>query len=203
MLDRYTIRLFKNLLTRLALVVLRLGGKPDQITITAFFIGLLVLPALYFQNYWLALLFIAINRIGDGVDGALARMTETSDAGGYLDIVLDFIFYSAVVLGFALAEPEKNGLAAAVLLFAFVGTGSSFLAFAVMAERRGIENIVYPNKGIYYLGGLTEGSETIICFVLFCLFPSFFAVLAFLFATLCFITTLTRIVGGYLSLRKL
>lgn len=203
MLDRYTIRLFKNLLTRLALVVQRLGGKPDQVTITSFFIGLLVLPALYFQNYWLALLFIAINRIGDGVDGALARMTEISDAGGYLDIVLDFIFYSAVVLGFALAEPEKNGLAAAVLLFAFVGTGSSFLAFAVMAERRGTENIVYPNKGIYYLGGLTEGSETIICFVLFCLFPSFFAVLAFLFATLCFITTLTRIVGGYLSLRKL
>lgn len=203
MLDRYTIRLFKNPLAFIAGIVQRLGGKPDQVTIVSFLVGLLVLPALYFQNYWLALLFIVLNRIGDGVDGSLARLTEPSDAGGYLDIVLDFIFYSAVVLGFALADTEKNGLAAAVLLFAFVGTGSSFLAFALMAERRGIENIIYPNKGIYYLGGLTEGSETIICFVLFCLFPSFFVVLAFLFAALCFITTLTRVIGGYYSLKRI
>ena len=132
---------------------------------------------------------------------ALARMTATSDAGGFLDIVLDFIFYSAVVLGFALANPVTNGLAASVLLFTFVGTGSSFLAFGIMAERRGIYNIVYPHKGFYYLGGLAEGTETLLCLVLFCLFPAHFPLLAYCFASICLVTTLTRVVGGYFMLR--
>lgn len=166
-------------------------------------IGLGVLPALYFQCYVCALFCIIFNRIGDGVDGALARMTHVSDGGGYLDIVLDFIFYASVVLGFALADPQENSMAAVLLLFSFIGTGSSFLAFAIMAEKRGIENIIYPHKGIYYLEGLTEATETITCFVLFCLFPMHFSVIATVFAVLCLVTTFTRVVGGYSSLKLL
>ena len=166
-----------------------------------FFIGLGALPALFFQCYSCALFCIVVNRIGDGIDGALARMTKVSDGGGFLDIVLDFIFYASVVLGFALADPVQNGLAAVLLLFSFVGTGSSFLAFAIMAERRGIENITYVNKGIYYLEGLAEATETITCFVLFCIFPDLFPVIASLFAAVCLVTTATRVVGGYYSLK--
>ena len=159
------------------------------------------MPALYLHMYWLALICIVLNRVGDGIDGALARLTHTSDGGGFLDIVLDFIFYSSVVLGFALAEPLRNGLPAVVLLFSFIGTGTSFLAFAIMAERRGITSITYPHKGIYYLEGLTEATETVACFVLFCLFPASFPLLASVFAALCLVTTLTRLLGGYLALR--
>jgi len=151
----------------------------------------------------LALVCILLNRLGDGLDGALARMTGASDAGGFLDIVLDFIFYSLVVLGFAVASPEVNSLAAAFLLFSFVGTGSSFLAFAIMAEKRGIENIVYPHKRIYYLTGLAEGTETFLFFILFCIFPASFPLLASVFAFICLLTTLTRVIGGYLVLRAL
>jgi len=201
MLDRWTVQLLSKPLDLVAKRLKIYGCNPDQVSFTAFFIGMAAIPALYLGMYWLALICILLNRIGDGLDGALARMTAATDAGGFLDIVLDFIFYSSVVLGFAVASPGTNGLAAAVLLFTFVGTGSSFLAFAIMAERRGIENIVYPQKGIYYLSGLAEGTETLVSLVLFCLFPGHFPLLAYIFAFVCLVTMVTRVVGGYFALR--
>ncbi len=201
MLDRWTLRLFRTPLGRIAARLKRFGCSADQISVVAFGIGMGALPALSLHLYGTALLCIVLNRIGDGLDGALARMTETTDAGGFLDIVLDFIFYSSVVLGFAVADPQHNALAASLLLVAFVGTGSSFLAFAILAERRGLTNIAYPQKGIYYLTGLAEGTETLLFFVLCCIFPSHFPLLATGFAGICLITALTRVIGGYLALR--
>ena len=201
MLDRWTLRIVKSLLRYLADFLKKSGCTADQVSVVSFCIGMGVLPALYFQEFGLALFCIFVNRIGDGLDGTLARMTRISDAGGYLDIVLDFIFYAVVVFGFALADQQANGLAAAALLLSFVGTGCSFLAFAVMAERRGILNLVYPSKGIYYLGGLAEGTETLIFFTLCCVFPSCFALLAWIFTGICVITALTRLVGGYFLLK--
>lgn len=201
MLDRWTLPLLRTPLVRAAGRLKRSGCSADQISFVAFAIGLGALPALALHLYWLALLCIVLNRIGDGLDGALARLTRATDAGGFLDIVLDFIFYSSVVFGFALADPQQNGLAASLLLFTFVGTGSSFLAFAIMAERRGIANIAYPQKGMYYLTGLAEGTETLAFFVLCCLFPGHFPLLATVFAIICLITTLTRVICGYLALR--
>lgn len=201
MLDRYAIRILRQPLFHSASFLRTNDVTADQVTIISFIVGLGVLPALYFECYGCALFCIVVNRVGDGIDGALARMTQVSDGGGFLDIVLDFIFYASVVLGFALADPEKNSLAAVLLLFSFIGTGSSFLAFAIMAERRGIESIIYSHKGIYYLEGLTEATETITCFVLFCLFPSYFPIIATMFAVLCMVTTATRVIGGYYSLK--
>lgn len=201
MFDRWALNVARNPLTRGAAYLKEAGYTADQVSVASFCIGLTAVVALYLHLYWLALLVILVNRLGDGLDGALARMTKVTDAGGFLDIVLDFIFYSAVVLGFCLAEPLENGLAAALLLFTFVGTGGSFLAFAVMAERRGLKSLVYKNKGMYYLGGLTEGTETVLFFILMCIFPDFFPVLAYCFAALCLITLITRVVGGYSTLR--
>ncbi len=201
MFDRWALKLARNPLNRGASYLKDAGYTPDQVSVASFCVGLSAVVALYLHLYWLALIVILVNRIGDGLDGALARMTQETDAGGFLDIVLDFVFYSVVVLGFGLAAPVENGLAAAVLLFTFVGTGGSFLAFAVMAERRGIKSLVYKNKGIYYLGGLTEGSETVLFFILVCIFPDFFPVIAYCFAALCLITLITRVVGGYSTLR--
>ncbi|MGL5303287.1 MAG: CDP-alcohol phosphatidyltransferase family protein [Aeromonas sp.] len=178
----------------------RAGVSATQVSLCGFAIGMLALPLLALGYYPWALAVIVLNRIGDGLDGALARQTGISDCGGFLDITLDFIFYAAVVLGFALADP-LNALPAATLLFAFMGTGSSFLAFAIMAGKRGIDNPIYQHKSLYYLGGLTEGSETIGLFVLMCLWPTHFAELAYGFALLCLITTLTRLWSGYHTLR--
>lgn len=202
MLDRYALRLLHPPLRYLANRISQQGIKSDQITLAGFGIGILALPALALQQYWLALICIILNRLADGLDGMVARLTQPTDSGAYLDVVLDFIFYSAIVCGFAWADPAANALAAATLIFSFMGTGSSFLAFAIMAERLDIKNLNYPAKGFYYLGGITEGTETIAILIAFCLFPDWFAVLAYNFAILCFITTITRVIGGYYTIRQ-
>ncbi|PXX97309.1 CDP-alcohol phosphatidyltransferase family protein [Halomonas sp. LBP4] len=204
MLDRWTMPLTQAPLIRLAAWLAKCQIRPDQMTLAAFLIGMSALPLLAMEWYAPALAAILLNRLGDGVDGALARLNhQPSDAGGFLDIGLDFVFYAAVVLGFALADPAANALAAAFLLFAFIGTGTSFLAFAIMATRHGLTRPRFRQKAFYYLHGLTEGTETILAFVAFCLWPGHFPLLAVLFAVACLVTTVTRLWGGYRTLRAL
>ena len=164
----------------------------DTLTWVGFAIGLAAVPAIATEHYAAGLLFILGNRLLDGLDGAVARRTSPTDRGAYLDIVCDFVFYSAVAFAFALARPE-NALAAAFLIFSFVGTGSSFLAFAAIAAKRSLATTARGAKSIYYLGGLTEGTETILVFVVFCLAPGFFPATALVFGSLCWLTTIARI----------
>src|SRR5262245_40879495 len=131
----------------------------------------------------------------DGLDGAVARRRGPTDLGGYLDIVLDFFFYAGVPFFFAVGRPEE-ALPAAFLAFSFVGTGGSFLAFAAIAAKRGLISQVRGRKSIYYLGGLTEGTETIALFLLICLVPAYFSWLAWGFGGLCWVTTASRVVAA-------
>ena len=179
-----------------AQILKNLGIKADQITLFGFLLGLLVVPALAYQAYSLALLFLLLNRFADGLDGAVARLTEPTDRGAFLDISFDFFFYAIFPLGFALADPV-NALPAAVLITSFVGTGSSFLAYAAIAAKRGDTAMDFPQKGLYYLGGLTEGFETIILFISMCLFPMFFPQLAYFFAVACAVTAVSRWYQGW------
>jgi phosphatidylglycerophosphate synthase len=164
----------------------------NQVTIAGFFVGLAVVPLLAFHFYIPALIIILLNRIADGLDGAIAREHGITDFGGYLDIVLDFIFYSAVIFGFCLALPDQ-AVYGAFLIFSFIGTGTSFLALSIFAAKRKISTSIRGTKSIYYLGGLTEGTETIVVLCVMCLIPQWFWLIASIFASLCWITTITRI----------
>lgn len=200
MLDRYTLPLLKRPLQASARVLAAHGVSANQVTVVGFVIGLLAVPALLLNAYGLALGLILLNRLGDGIDGELARLQGPSDAGAFLDITLDFIFYQAVVFGFALADPAFTHWAL-LLMLSFVGTGISFLAFAIMAERRSISNPKYPNKGLHYMAGLAEGTETIAFFVACSVWPAAFPWLAGGFAALCFITAGMRILFGFKTLQ--
>lgn len=200
MLDRHLHPRIKPWLNRVAEQFDRPGMTPDAITLVGFAIGVLALPFLALGWYLPALAAIVLNRVFDGLDGALARRRGLTDAGGFLDIALDFLFYALVPFGFILADPQANALAGAWLLFAFIGTGSSFLAFAALAAKHNIDNPGYAHKSFYYLGGLTEGTETIALFVLGCLLPHYFAWMAWIFGALCWLTTLTRVWSGYVTL---
>lgn len=164
----------------------------DTLTLVGFGIGVCGAIALGFGLWGVALTLILLNRLLDGLDGAVARLSGPTERGAFLDIALDFVFYALVPLGFAVHDPAVNALPAATLLAAFIGTGSSFLAFATIAAKNGIQAQDFPTKGIYYLGGLTEGFETITLFVLMCLWPVAFPALAYAFAAACAITTLLR-----------
>lgn len=196
MIDAALQPLQQRLLQLPAQILTHLGIKADQITLFGFLLGLLVVPALAYQAYSLALLFLLLNRFADGLDGAVARLTEPTDRGAFLDISCDFFFYAIFPLGFALADPV-NALPAAVLITSFVGTGSSFLAYAAIVAKRGDTAMDFPQKGLYYLGGLTEGFETIILFISMCLFPMFFPQLAYFFAVACAVTAVSRWYQGW------
>ena len=197
MFDAAILPIVKRAIDRPARALVARGVSADQITMVGFGIGLLGVASAAFGAFGLALLCLAFNRVADGLDGAVARLTTPTDRGAFLDIALDFMFYGLFPLGFALYDPATNALPAAVLIASFIGTGSSFLAFSIIAEKRGITSDQYPTKGIYYLGGLTEGFETIALFVAMCLFPFAFPWLAYVFAGLCIVTTLTRWLAGW------
>jgi phosphatidylglycerophosphate synthase len=201
MLDRFTLPLLSAPHRAVARACTRARLSANAVTVIGCLIGLAAAPAILFQQFELALTLILVNRFLDGVDGAMARMTAPTDRGAYLDIVCDFLFYAAMPLAFAFANPAQNALAAATLLASFIGTGSTFLAFAAInAKRGGAASPAYPNKAIHYVGGLTEGTETIVAFCLMCLWPGYFATIAYLFAAMCAVTIATRLYLGFQNL---
>ena len=184
-------------LDRLAGWCARRGLGADAVTLAGFAVGVGACGLLALGlNFW-ALAAIAVNRACDGLDGALARRLGPTDRGGFLDIVCDFLFYSGVPFSMAVRSPG-DALAACFLVFAFVGTGSSFLAYAAISAKRGAAPTPAPRgfKALRYAAGLTEGTETIALFVLFCLVPGWFAPLCWGFGALCWLTTATRVVAG-------
>jgi phosphatidylglycerophosphate synthase len=207
MLDRYAIALIQPAVDTLAKALIRAGIKADQVTWLAFGLGLVAAISIAAHVYVMGAAFILASRLCDALDGAVARQTTPTDAGGFLDITLDMLFYASIPLAFAFANPPVNALAACVLLAAFIGTGSSFLAFAALAAKRGMASDVSqgsgnsPIKSLYFLGGLTEATETLGFFIAMCLWPGYFVQLSLVFAALCCITTATRIVGGWRRLQ--
>jgi phosphatidylglycerophosphate synthase len=201
MIDPQLNRLLKQPLAAMAKILSNQGISADQVTIAGFVVGILAVPAIVLGNFTLALILILFNRLADGLDGAVARHSQTTDAGGYLDITLDFIFYSAIVFAFICASPQQNAIAGSFLMLSFMGTGASFLAFAVMAGKHGLDNPKYPHKSLHYVSGLAEGFETIVVLCLFCLLPEYFVVIAVIFALVCWLTAILRIWLGYQSLR--
>lgn len=141
----------------------------------------------------LALVPLLASRLADGLDGAIARATQKTDFGGYLDIVADFAFYGAIPLAFVIRDPEMNGIAGAVLLTSFYVNGTSFLGYAVLAEKHGMTTRSRGEKSLYFTAGLLEGSETIAFFAFICLWPQAFAVASYVFAALCFVTAVSRL----------
>ncbi len=200
MLDRYALALLRPAMQAGARALARLGLTADQASWIGFGIGVAGALCIARQQYIAGLALLLASRVFDGLDGALARLTQPTDRGAFLDITLDFLFYASIPLAFALADPAANALAAAVLLAAFIGTGSTFLAYAALAAQRGQKSVAYPTKGLYYLGGLTEATETIACFALMCLWPGQFVALAFGFAGLCALTIVTRLWAGWRGL---
>jgi len=194
MLDRMMRRVIDPVVNRWGFALASRGWRADQVTLAGLALGLasaLVLAVGW--PGWVALLPLAASRVADGLDGAVARATEKTDFGGYLDIACDFLFYGAVPLAFVLRDPGVNGVAGAFLLTSFYVNGSTFLGYAILAEKRGMVTRDRGEKSLYFTAGLLEGTETIGFFVVLCLWPAAFVPLAWGFGALCFVTALSRV----------
>ena len=189
-----------RLLNPIGRVLAARGVTANHVTIIGVLCGLAAAVCVAFQLFDIAFWLILLNRVADGLDGAVARASAPTDFGGYLDIICDFVFYSAIPFAFATAQSE-NALASAFLIFSFIGTASSFLAFAILAEKHNISSEIRGKKTFFYLGGLTEGAETILLLLAMVTWPSYFIFMAFGFGLLCWVTTMTRIYAAYSQFR--
>jgi phosphatidylglycerophosphate synthase len=169
----------------------RAGVTANALTFTGLALGLAGAGAIAFDHLGWGLALIIANRAADGLDGAVARARGPSDLGGYFDIVADFAFYVSIPLAFGLRTPADT-LPALVLVASFVLTGVSFLAFAVIAAKRGASTKAHGKKSFFYSTGLAEGAETIAVFIAMCFVPDWFGVIAYGYAALCVLTVFQR-----------
>jgi len=191
MLDARLRPLIDPPLNRAGAALARAGVTANALTFTGLALGLGGAAAIAFGHIGWGLALIIANRLADGLDGAVARARGPSDLGGYFDIVADFAFYVSVPVGFGLLAPA-NTLPALLLVASFVLTGVSFLAFAVIAAKRGATTEAHGKKSFFYSTGLAEGAETILVFSAMCLWPAGFALLAYGYAALCVLTVFQR-----------
>lgn len=196
MLDARLRPLIDPPLNAIGRMLARAGITANIITLAGIALGIAAGAALAHGQWSAGLALIIANRLLDGLDGAVARATRLSDFGGYLDIVGDFAFYVAVPLGFGLAAPA-NLVPALLLVAAFTLTGISFLAYATIAAKRGLETRAHGVKSFFYNTGLAEGTETILCFIAMCLWPQHFGLLALAYAALCLITVVQRTLAAW------
>ncbi|MCA8880411.1 MAG: CDP-alcohol phosphatidyltransferase family protein [Rhodobacteraceae bacterium] len=196
MLDAPMRQIIDPPLTVLGRRMARVGVTANQVTLTGLALGLAAAALIAANRETLALLPLLASRLADGLDGAVARATRRTSFGGYLDIAADFLFYGAVPFAFVLADPAANGTAGAFLLASFYFNGTSFLGFAILAEKRRMRTTARGLKSLYFSNGLLEGTETILFFVALCLLPGLFAPLAWAFGALCFLTGALRIAAA-------
>lgn len=201
MLDPYVRTLINPSLDRIGQRLAYLKVKPNVLTLTGLSVGLLTMGAVVNHFYLLAVILVLLNRILDGLDGAVARFTQQTDFGGFLDIICDFLVYSGVVFAFGLAEPNFLPYSA-FLLFSFIGPISTFLAYAIIAAKYKVNSKKRGIKSFYHLGGICEGTETATFLLLICLFPESFPWASIIFGVLCWLTTIGRIYRTFIDFEK-
>ncbi len=193
MLDRHARHIIDPPLNQIGQGLASAGFTANGVTLIGLGLGLLAASIIALGAPGWALIPLLASRLADGLDGAVARATQKTDFGGYLDIAVDFLFYGAIPMAFVFLDPVTNGAAGAFLLTSFYFNGTSFLGYAILAEKHGHKTDAQGQKSLYYSNGILEGTETIVFFVLLCLLPGYFAPLAWIFGTLCFATATLRI----------
>jgi phosphatidylglycerophosphate synthase len=193
MLDGSARKIIDPMLDSAGQFLAKRGVSADSVTIASFIVGLISAIFIVYGYLISGLALLLLSRVGDGLDGAVARHSQTTDFGGFLDIVLDFAFYGLIPLAFIIYDPINNAIAGSLLLFSFYITGSSFLAYSIFAEKWQLKTEVRGQKSIYFTTGLAEATETFITFALFCIFPDWFSIIAYIFSAICIYTAFSRI----------
>lgn len=195
-------------LERTAALLDRPWITPDRLTGVNLVLGLASAGMAAAQWWWPALAAWLLCRLADGLDGPLARRRISNGTspgagqGGYWDICADFIVYGATVVGAgagAAAAFDAPWLPFLLVLFAYYVNGTAFLAFSSIAERTGRQ--IEDGRSLSFLGGLTEGAETVAVHSLWLIFPGVAWQIASVWAALVLASGGLRIAAGYRALR--
>lgn len=178
---------------------------PIIITLVAFGCGLAAAICAWQQAYWVSFGCWLLNRLLDGLDGTVARLSnQQSDLGGYIDILLDVIIYALLPIGLVAGQPTLgNALAAVSLIGSFYVNAISWAYLAAILEKRqqgakaqaAMTSIAMPS-------GLIEGTETVLFFSLFIALPNHLSRLFQLMTALVVVTIGQRLLWAKRYLRE-
>lgn len=191
-------------LDRVAIRLDRLGIAPGVLTAAGFLTGLGAVAAASASWWRLALVLWLLNRAFDGLDGPVARRRGATDLGGFLDIVADFTVYGGFVVAVGYAIPSAR-VSALLLLGAYYLSGTAFLALSSILEKRGASPGSSPRgdgRSLRFVGGLAEGTETVLVYVLICLLPAHAALILGIFAAAVFVTAAQRVLTAVRALQE-
>ncbi|AZI58364.1 CDP-alcohol phosphatidyltransferase [Nakamurella antarctica] len=197
MLDRRARALLTPSLDAAAARLAALGVPALALTGVGWLLGVGACVAAAFGGWLLALALWLANRLCDGLDGPVARRRGSTDLGGFLDLLADFSIYAGFVLAVGIAAPDAR-VACLALLVSYYLSGTAFLALSSLQEKR--KAIAPDNRSLQFVGGLAEGTETVIVYCVFCLFPGHAQVIAWVFAAAVLITALQRVRFAVLTL---
>ncbi|MBC3763572.1 CDP-alcohol phosphatidyltransferase family protein [Quadrisphaera oryzae] len=216
MLDSTARRLLQGPLGRAAGVLDRPHVTPDRLTIAGLALGLVGAGAAAGGLWAPALALWLLSRAADGLDGPLARRRRTalhsenaaqrgvppSEAGGFLDIAADFTVYGAFVVGVGVGVSTEGAslLPFLLVMLTYYVNGSTFLAFSSIAERTG--HHIDDGRSLSFLGGLAEGTETVLVHTAWCLVPFWAEQIAWAWAAVVALSATQRIITGYRLLRR-
>ncbi|MGE3958167.1 MAG: CDP-alcohol phosphatidyltransferase family protein [Vicinamibacterales bacterium] len=196
MFDRY----LRPLKDRLLAPCARAAGprlSPNALTWLAFIIGMASATAAFHGDRWTALALWLLNRVLDGLDGTHARTHGLESAyGGYLDIVLDFAVYAAVPIALAASRaPEPGILLAALLLVAsfYINAASWMYLAAILEQRRQGAGATGESTTITMPPGLIGGTETVVFYAAFFLWPASLSAIFGVMSALVLLTVVLRL----------
>ncbi len=153
-----------------AVALHRAGITANQVTVVAALLGVTAAALVAVQLTWFGMALWLVSRLLDGYDGIMARLAgSTSLFGGYLDITLDMLAYSAMAVAFAIAMPADVVLWTLVLL-GYVLAITTTLALSSLAEKA--ERQLGGDRSIQFTRALAEGGETTVVYVVIALAPS-------------------------------
>ncbi len=199
MLDEELRRGTKPLYKPAATALAHRGITGNALTVVSLLSGVFCLGTIAASLNVLGLILWLLNRLLDGLDGEVARLrAETSELGSYLDIAADFFMYGGFLVALAVQHPDAR-LALLTLFFAYYLNGSLFLALSGILEKIKAERLT--ERGLHFRRSLTEGFETIVAGVLFLVFPGHVSLIAWVFATMVFVSSAQRLQDAWRMLR--
>lgn len=122
--------------------------SPNHITFIAFVVGLCTCIAATSPHFgYLAVHLWLLNRFLDNLDGVLARSRKVaSELGGFLDLLSDFIVYSAIPISIAYGQYVANGPE--------WFTASAFLSITILESTFHVNNFV-----LFYIAAVSATKQ--------------------------------------------
>jgi len=203
MIDKYLRPLKEKFLLPTAQIISKYF-TPNQITLIAFAFGLLSCVLIIFNHLYIALSFWLVNRIIDGLDGTVARISgRQTDWGGYLDIMLDFIIYALIPISFTIVSNSSffTFISLSIMLAVFYINSASWMYLSAVLEKQTAIKLEKELTSVSMPTGVIEGTETIFTYTLLFLFSEYLPYLFLTVSGLTFIGIIQRLIWGYKNLK--